>query len=320
MSSGRAGCTATGVSVVIPLQDEEQTIESLLRSLAAQTLQPREIILVDAGSHDETVRRALAVGEGLPIRIVSAGRVYPGVARNAGVQDSTQDWIAFTDGGVVTDVGWLAGLVERAKPGTDVVFGNYEPVCDTRFKECSAIAYVSARNRDGMREPFVASCLVRRSAFDRAGGFPAFRAAEDLIFIRRLSESGAQATSAPTALVRWQIAGSVATTFKRFASYSFHNLVAGWAQHWHAGTVRLYLALTAVLVVAVRFAGGAWAAPAALAFFLVRAVKAAYQKRRSFDFRTTTPMRIVGTAGILVLIDLATLVGFIRWIIAGRPR
>ena len=46
--------------------------------------------------------------------------------------------------------------------------------------------------------------------------------------------------------------------------------------------------------------------PVVLAFFLARAVKSAYRKRRSFEFQTLAPQRILGAAGILVIVDLAT--------------
>jgi hypothetical protein len=221
---------------------------------------------------------------------------------------------------VVVDASWLAGLVERADPSIDVVYGNYEPVCDSFFRECAAIAYVSARDESATRGPSLASCLVRRDAFTRAGGFPPFRAAEDLIFIQRLIESGARAAFAPQASVRWQIAGSVPATFRRFASYSYHNLVAGWGRHWHAGTARLYVALGIVILGASLFGGAAWIAPIVVAFFVARAGKYACRKRKSFDFRTLAPQRILGAAGILMVVDLATLVGFTRWITARGPR
>jgi glycosyltransferase involved in cell wall biosynthesis len=319
--SGNAGSNPQrGISLVVPLQDEEGTIESLLRSIAAQTLTPNEIVLVDAGCRDATFSRAAALGLGLPLRVVPAGRVYPGAARNAGVEASTQEWIAFTDGGVVVDKSWLAGLVEQADASIDVVYGNYEPVCESFFSECAAIAYVSARDESATRGPSVASCLVRRDAFTRAGGFPPFRAAEDLIFIQRLIESGARTAFAPKASVRWQIAGSVPTTFRRFASYSYHNLAAGWGRHWHAGTARLYAALGIVILGASLLAGTAWIAPIVVAFLVARAGKSAYRKRKSFDFQTLTPLRILGAAGILVVVDLATLVGFTRWITARGRR
>ena len=107
-SRGNPATTPTpGISLVVPLQDEESTIEGLLLSIAAQTLPPAEIVLVDAGCRDETFGRAVAVSADLPIRVVAAGRVFPGQARNAGVDGARHDWIAFTDDDRLVGARWL---------------------------------------------------------------------------------------------------------------------------------------------------------------------------------------------------------------------
>ena len=46
------------LTLVIPLKNEESSIEILIRSILNQTLQPSEIILVDGGSTDNTVQFA----------------------------------------------------------------------------------------------------------------------------------------------------------------------------------------------------------------------------------------------------------------------
>lgn len=305
-----------GVSLIVPLQDEEQTVEGLLRSIAAQRLPPDEVVLVDAGSLDATVARAMAASVPTPVRFVAGGRVYPGVARNAGVAAAQCAWIAFTDAGVILDENWLAELASQAGSGVDVVYGDFEPACDTSFRRCAAIAYVPPRDRSGMRGPSVASCLMRREAFYRAGGFPPFRAAEDLIFIERLAESGACARFAPNARIEWQIAGDTASTFSRFLVYSYHNLIAGWGRRWHMGTAKLYAALSLAMVLIVLRGGGRWALLLLPAFFLARALKAAWLKQASFDFPTLTPARILGAAGVLAVIDAATALGVVRWLVA----
>ena len=45
------------ISVVVPTQNEEQTISQLIKSLLDQTLQPEEIIIVDGYSEDSTVQK-----------------------------------------------------------------------------------------------------------------------------------------------------------------------------------------------------------------------------------------------------------------------
>ena len=306
-----------GISLIIPLQDEERSVEALIRSIDAQSLSPDEVVLVDAGSKDETVRRAQAVPTRAPTRIVRAGRVHPGVARNIGVAASEREWLAFTDGGVVLERGWLAELAAAATGGTAVVYGHYEPICDTLFKQCAAVAYVPETGPEGARGPSVASCLVRRSAFEAVGGFPPYRAAEDLIFIQSLEDRRFGKAFTRRAVVRWHIAADPRETYLRFATYSYHNLIAGWGRHWHLGVARLYGFLGLTLGIAALLGLGWWASLLLPGFFIGRAVKAAWVKRRSFGFRTLRASRVAGAAAVLVIVDAATLSGCFRWLFSG---
>lgn len=308
-----------GVSLVVPVQDEAASIAALVQSIRGLSLIPDEIVFVDAGSRDRTVERIRREAEGLPVRILAAGRVFPGVARNLGVAETSREWIAFTDAGVTLEPDWLSELASRAS-GCDAVLGRVDPVCDSLFHACSAIAYVPRLRSDGTRGASSASFLVRRTVFDRCGGFPAFRAAEDLVFFDRLGGSGAVIASAPRALAHWQIADSPAAVFRRFALYSKHNLIAGWESHWHYGLARLYALLALATAALGATAGAAWALSLPPLFFLARSARAAWQKRLSFSFSTLNPLRIVGAAWVLVIIDAATLVGVLRWLDEGRRR
>lgn len=305
--------------MVVPVQDEAESIVALLESIAAQTQPPRELVLVDAGSRDATAALAATVSLPIPMRIVSADRMHPGEARNCGAAEARHRWIAFTDAGIVADRDWLEQLVRQSSADVDVVFGSYEPICDTLFRRCAAVAYVPAKDDTGTRGPSAASCLIRRDTLDRAGGFPSFRAAEDLILFERLREQAARPVFAPAAVVRWQIAEDSRATFHRFQRYSYHNLLAGWGRHWHLGTARLYLGLATIVALAAAAGQAAWSGPIVVCFFVGRAAKAAYRKRLSFDFTTLAPHCVLGAAAILAIIDAATLVGFARWL-AGRLR
>jgi glycosyltransferase involved in cell wall biosynthesis len=302
------------VAVIVPLQDEETTVESLLRSLAAQTRLPDEVILVDAGSTDRTSERIRGFRAPFPLKVVAAQRVFPGTARNMGVSHTSAEWVAFTDGGIVLEPDWLQELLAVAQEKTDAVFGNVDPVCDSFFRECAALAYVPPKDQHGTRGPSVACTLIRRSAFLRVGGFPPYRAAEDLIFVARLRSASSLFAWTPRANVRWQIAGGLGETFSRFANYSAHNLRAGWARHWHLGVARLYLLLALVIVTAHAAGAGAWAWLALPGFFVARISRAAWVKRASFSFGTFHPARILGAAVTLAMIDAAMIAGCVRWL------
>jgi glycosyltransferase involved in cell wall biosynthesis len=302
------------VSVVVPVQDEERTIEVLLNSVDSQSLLPQEVVLVDAGSRDRTVALAKEHRGHVPIRILPAGRVFPGIARNLGVSAASGDWIAFTDGGIALEPDWLQELMSAAGEEADVVFGGMDPDCDSFFRQCAALAYVSPRDEHGIRGPFIASSLMRRSRFLSVGGFPDFRAAEDLILVERLQAAGATVKYAPGAHVRWQIPGTFGTTFGRFANYSHHNLVAARGTHWHLGVARLYLLLGLGAIALCSVGATLLAGLAIPGFFAARAAKAAWVKRHSFSFSTLHPARVLWAAVILMIIDAATAVGAVRWL------
>lgn len=121
------------VAVVVPLQDEESTVETLLLSLAAQTRLPDLVVLVDAGSTDLTVERIRAFRAPFPLELVRAARVFPGTARNTGVAHTTADWVAFTDGGIVAHPDWLRELLAAAKGGQTPYSGTSIPFVTRSF-------------------------------------------------------------------------------------------------------------------------------------------------------------------------------------------
>ena len=71
------GTIPVSVSVVVPARDEEQTLPALLRSVAEQLPEVREVVVVDDASRDATAAVARAGGA----RVVPAGTATPRVDR-----------------------------------------------------------------------------------------------------------------------------------------------------------------------------------------------------------------------------------------------
>ncbi len=97
------------VSVIVPLFNKSATIERAIRSIQAQTYTNFELIVLDDGSTDdgpERARRALDARG----RLITQKNRGPGAARNAGVQHSRGELIAFLDG----DDEWLPGFLEES--------------------------------------------------------------------------------------------------------------------------------------------------------------------------------------------------------------
>jgi glycosyltransferase involved in cell wall biosynthesis len=88
------------VSVIIPAYNCETTIERALQSAIQQTRPPKEIIVIDDESTDQSALRARskAKDSAIPILVYcNESNVGPGVSRNRGWAAATGDLVAFLD-------------------------------------------------------------------------------------------------------------------------------------------------------------------------------------------------------------------------------
>lgn len=89
------------VSVIIPCLNCEDTICRALYSVSQQTWLPREVILVDDGSTDETLSRLQNLRESLGLSWIKVleqdENRGPGAARNIGWDSAKQPYVAFLD-------------------------------------------------------------------------------------------------------------------------------------------------------------------------------------------------------------------------------
>ena len=88
------------VSVIIPCHNAAPYIEATLSSVAAQTLAPHEIIVVDDASTDESVARVQSWSAAHPdsaLILLQVQERNAAAARNAGIAVASGDWVAFLD-------------------------------------------------------------------------------------------------------------------------------------------------------------------------------------------------------------------------------
>ena len=122
------------LSVVIPLFNEIDSVEPLLRSLAAALASPPatgwrcEVILVDDGSTDGTAGRAAEIAGRLAIatRVLVLGRNFgQTAAMQAGIEAASGRLIATLDGDLQNDPADIPRLVSRLESeGLDLVVGR----------------------------------------------------------------------------------------------------------------------------------------------------------------------------------------------------
>jgi glycosyltransferase involved in cell wall biosynthesis len=308
------------VSLVIPVFNESKTISRLIASIALQTCQPNEIILVDGGSTDDTVALIKELTTNDPrYRCIEAGRAMPGKARNIGASAAANPWLVFTDAGIRLEPNWLESLVKKAMadPSVSIVYGNFSPEINNFFEKCAMISYVPPLRPGAIRTKSIVTCLLKKEVWKKAGGFPDFRASEDLIFMENAEKAGYSFAYAPEAMVYWQLRPDLASTFKKFDLYSMHNVWAGRQAYWHYGVARQYIILLCFILIAI-FIHWAWILLLP-AWMGARAVKRILLHRYELGIKTVfNPAVITTVAFINFIIDMATFSGWIKAVMKGN--
>jgi glycosyltransferase involved in cell wall biosynthesis len=176
------------VSVVIPALNEAALLPGLLTKLGAQTRQPDEIIVADAGSDDGT--RHIARQSGC---VVVAGG-SPAAGRNAGALAASGDILMFLDADVSPPVDFLEkALAEFTGRGCGVAASLVTPL-ERNPEFLLAVAIVNTYIR--ATRPFLphapGCCIVaHRDVHAAIGGFDeSVQLAEDHDYARRALEAG----------------------------------------------------------------------------------------------------------------------------------
>lgn len=110
------------ISVIVPVYNEEKNIERCVKSLLNQDFKDYEIIIINDGSKDNTLKILKQFKE---IRIIdkkNEGRIP---AINDGLKVAKGKIIAITDGDCIIPRDWLKNINEEIK-GYDAVGGVYE--------------------------------------------------------------------------------------------------------------------------------------------------------------------------------------------------
>jgi glycosyltransferase involved in cell wall biosynthesis len=164
------------VSVVIPAYNAGRFIAQAIRSVLSQTRPPREVIVVDDGSTDDTAAVVKAFGS--RVRYFHQSNARQAAARNSGVRRAGAEVLAFLD----ADDVWRPDKLERQ-------LTILEARADVGLVSCS-LREIDAHGRPGrlhtaktrgrcFREVLLgadttasgSTCVVRRSVFHAVGGF-----------------------------------------------------------------------------------------------------------------------------------------------------
>jgi glycosyltransferase involved in cell wall biosynthesis len=192
------------VSIIIPTYNEEKVIIKCLKSLSKQTYKDIEIIVVDDGSTDKTLK----VLSGLRIsdfgfRILRAEHRGPGAARNLGAKKAKGEILVFVDADMTFDKDFINRLVQPIIGGkTRGCFSKEEYVSNWEnfWARCWNINEGwQERRRHPKNYPDKQKVFraILKKEFERVGGFTPGGYNDDWSLSYKL---GYEATAAPGAI------------------------------------------------------------------------------------------------------------------------
>ena len=193
-------------SVIVCTRNGSATLTACLASLGRLHYPNYEVILVDDGSTDRVREIAWEFPKISYLRQEAAGL---SIARNAGAAAASGEIFAYTDDDCQADPDWLIYLSQALTDPAIVAVGgpNIPPPPRTLTQACviaapGGPAHVLLTDQTAEHIPGC-NLAVRRSAFDKIGGFlPQYHAAgDDVDFCWRLLAAGGKIAFAPAAWV-----------------------------------------------------------------------------------------------------------------------
>ncbi len=187
------------ISAIVSVFNGERYLQEALESVLSQTRPADEIIVVDDGSTDGSADIARAFDRVIVLSQANAGQA---AALAAGVARASGTLFAFQD----ADDLWALDKLERqlavlADPSVEAVFGmseqfvspELEPELHTRFAPPEKI----------LAGEISQAMLVRRSAFERVGGYdPTLRGAGFTDWLARAKRAGLRSVTLPEIVLR----------------------------------------------------------------------------------------------------------------------
>lgn len=207
-----------GISVVVPILNEERTIAALLRAL--MQLKPHELILVDGGSSDGT--RAICRQFGVEVLTSPRGRA---AQMNYGARRATGDVLLFLHADTRLPPTAFDDIRD-ALGDPRFVGGRFDIQLDGDHWMLRVIgAMISLRSRLSNVGTGDQAIFVRREMFQGMGGFPDIPIMEDVAFCRalkRLGEVACLRSKVITSARRWELDGVWRTIFRMWMLKSLY--------------------------------------------------------------------------------------------------
>lgn len=200
--------------------NEEESIEEFIDSLEGQSKKPNEIIIVDAGSKDQT-RNILKKYKRVKVLTKKGNRSK---GRNFAIKHAKGDIIIASDAGCILDKNFIKNITPPfINPKIDVVSGYYYPITNSVFEKSLATYTCVMPDRVDKDNflPSSRSIAFRKEAWKKVNGYPEhLDTCEDLVFARNLKKNNLGFKFQKNAFVKWRQKSTFLNAWKQFYNYA----------------------------------------------------------------------------------------------------
>lgn len=207
------GGTAPRVSVVLGTYNGESWLRPCIKSLAAQTLRPLEIIVIDDGSSDDSLSTLRDLDGQFPGLLAVHKQDNLGISSvlNRAISMCSGDYVAVADHDDIYPPRRLeVSLALMSETGADMVggqtiggLGRWLRLQKSRFPTDPAL--MADRIGRGLDPLAHTTMMVRRDGFDRFDGYRTLSRAQDLELMLRWAHRGARIAVSPHVLAWYRL-------------------------------------------------------------------------------------------------------------------
>jgi glycosyltransferase involved in cell wall biosynthesis len=157
------------LSIVIPVYNEQDYLKACLDSIAAQTVMPDEVIVVDNNSTDKSLQIAARYGF---VRIIKEPRQHQSFAQKTGFDASGSDIIGRIDADSILSADWVENVTRHFTQNSELVAitGGTLPY-DMAARNASSQIFAGYNLLSsliaGSRMLWGANCALRREVWDK---------------------------------------------------------------------------------------------------------------------------------------------------------
>lgn len=189
------------ISIIIAIYNRERELFELLTSLSKQTDKDFEVIIVDDGSLISLDKIITFFDNLLSIQFYRKTNSGPGLTRNYGAKRAKNNWLVFLDSDVIVEENYIAEVKKHISSSDSDAFGGADKAHKGFNLMQKAISYAMTSlfttggirgNKNSMSkfQPRSFNMGIKKSVFEKVGGFSEMRVGEDPDLSMTLWEKG----------------------------------------------------------------------------------------------------------------------------------